>query len=68
MRPVETLEIAAGERADLAPGGMHLMFYGVSQPFAEGEEIPVQLTFETAGAIDAVLPVRRSAPENHGGH
>jgi copper(I)-binding protein len=68
MRPVEALEVAAGERAELAPGGMHLMFYGVAQPFAEGEEIPVQLTFETAGAIDAVLTVRRSAPEDHGGH
>ncbi|MGQ0531809.1 MAG: copper chaperone PCu(A)C [Caulobacteraceae bacterium] len=68
MRPMETLTIPAHERVILAPGGAHLMFYGVTQPFAEGEEIPVQLTFETAGEVNIVLPVRRSAPESQAGH
>jgi periplasmic copper chaperone A len=68
MRPVTVLAIAAGERVNLGLGGKHLMFYGVSRPFAEGEEIPVQLTFATAGVVDVVLPVRRSAPQNHRGH
>ncbi|MGD9979126.1 MAG: copper chaperone PCu(A)C [Hyphomonadaceae bacterium] len=62
MRPVESLEIASGTEVALSPGGMHLMFYGVAQPFAAGEDIPVQLTFETAGAVNIVIPVRRSAP------
>jgi copper(I)-binding protein len=62
---VERLEIAAGESVQLAPGGRHLMFYGVSEPFAEGQTIDVQLVFETAGTIDVSLPVRRGAPESH---
>jgi copper(I)-binding protein len=69
MRPVEALAIPAGQSITLAPGGMHLMFYGVAEPFAEGQEIPVHLTFENAGAIDVTLPVRRTPPEAHsGGH
>lgn len=58
MRPVTNLEIAPGQRVELAPGGRHLMFTGVTQPFVEGEEIPVQLTFENAGVMDIALPVR----------
>lgn len=69
MRPVDRLEIAAGESVQLAPGGAHLMFFGVTSPFAEGESISVQLVFETAGTIDVSLPVRRGAPAAHGdGH
>ncbi|MBL8546355.1 MAG: copper chaperone PCu(A)C [Hyphomonadaceae bacterium] len=70
MRPVPQLTIPAGQDVQLAPGGMHLMFYGVAEPFVEGQEIPVQLSFETAGTIDVTLPVRRmGASTEHGaGH
>jgi hypothetical protein len=59
MRAVARLVIPAGQSVELAPSGRHLMFYGVTQPFAVGETILVRLTFEHAGAIDVSLPVRR---------
>lgn len=70
MRAVARLPIPAGERVALAPSGRHLMFYGVVQPFAEGETIPVRLTFEHAGDIDVSLPVRRpgASPAEHSDH
>lgn len=68
MRAVDGLVAPAGEEVTLGPGGMHLMFFGVSQPFAEGEEIPLQLTFETAGVINVVLPVHSNATQNHAAH
>ncbi len=59
MRNVEGgLAIPAQGVATLAPGGGHLMFMGVSQPFVEGEEIPVTLTFANAGVREVNLPVR----------
>jgi copper(I)-binding protein len=58
MRPITALAIGPGQRIELAPGGRHLMFFGVTQPFAPGEEIPVQLTFEQAGVMDIALPVQ----------
>jgi copper(I)-binding protein len=61
MRPVTALSIGPGERIELAPGGRHLMFFGVTQPFSPGEEIPVQLTFEQAGVMDIALPVQTGA-------
>jgi copper(I)-binding protein len=43
------------------------MFFGVTQPFTVGEEIPVQLTFANAGVIDVNLQVRAGAMHG-GGH
>lgn len=60
MRKVDRLEIGAGQEVRLGPGGLHLMFFGVGEPFAEGQSIPVHLVFETAGAMDVTLPVQRS--------
>lgn len=68
MRAVDGLVVPAQEEVTLGPGGMHLMFFGVTQPFEEGEEIPLELTFENAGAIDVALPVRRGAPQDHAVH
>lgn len=64
MRPAAAVDIAPGAEVALAPGGMHLMFYEIATPFTEGEEVPVTLTFERAGAVDVSLPVRRPT----GGH
>lgn len=62
MRAVEGgLPLPAGGVVELAPGGLHLMFMGVTEPFVEGENIAVTLTFEHAGLIDVTLPVRRNA-------
>ena len=69
MRAVARLVIPAEQSVELAPNGRHLMFYGVTQPFAAGETIPVRLTFEHAGDVDVSLPVRRpGASTEHGAH
>ncbi len=71
MRAVEGgLAIPAGETVALAPGGLHLMFYGATQPFAVGESIPVTLTFANAGEMQIAMSVRipgATSPE-HSGH
>jgi periplasmic copper chaperone A len=66
MRTVDELAIPAAGTVRLAPGGLHRMFFGVTQPFVECETIPGRLTFERAGEIDVSLPGRRQA--GHQGH
>ncbi|MGE0742800.1 MAG: copper chaperone PCu(A)C [Hyphomonadaceae bacterium] len=56
------LAAPANTEVALAPGGLHLMFMGVTQPFQIGEQIPLQLTFEHAGRIDVTLTVQRGPP------
>jgi periplasmic copper chaperone A len=58
MRPVEGgIEIPAGATVELKPGGTHLMFMMVTEPFKEGGEVPITLEFEKAGKIEIKLPV-----------
>ncbi|GAM97886.1 copper metallochaperone [alpha proteobacterium U9-1i] len=65
MRQIESIDVPAGGSAAFAPGGNHLMFIDVATPFAEGEDIPLTLTFEHAGDVQATLPVRAGG---HSGH
>ncbi len=67
MRPVaEGVAIPAGGTVTLAPGGYHLMFTGLREPFAEGGELPVTLTFEKAGTVEVtlhIMPVGSPGPQ-----
>lgn len=66
MRPLEKgIEIPAGETVELKPGGLHLMFMKVGQPFKQGETVPVTFTFEKAGKVEVVLPVAAAGPGGH---
>jgi periplasmic copper chaperone A len=59
MRPVvDGLAIAPGGRLKFAPGGYHLMFVDLNSPLRQGEQIPVMLNFEHAGAIKAIFEVQ----------
>jgi copper(I)-binding protein len=52
MRPVTGgLEIPAGGKVALAPGGYHLMFVGLKRQPKQGETFPATLTFEKAGTV-----------------
>ena len=58
MRPVSSIDIAAGGQVILQPGGLHLMLLGVDKPFKTGEKIPLTLYFERAGTLTLELPVQ----------
>lgn len=62
MRHVDQLDLAPGETAELAPGGLHLMLFEPQQALREGDV--VQLKIECAAGQTQLLdvPVRRSAP------
>jgi copper(I)-binding protein len=57
MTPVEGIDIPPGETVTLAPGGLHLMFVGMSESLTAGGVMPVTLTFEVGGAIETYLHV-----------
>ena len=62
MRQLENgLVIPAGETVTLEPGGLHIMFMGLHGALAEGEKVPVTLSFEKAGDITIELDVAATA-------
>ncbi|WP_404402937.1 copper chaperone PCu(A)C [Pelagibacterium halotolerans] len=71
MRKLDNgVEIPAGGEVSFAPGRLHLMFMQLSEPFKEGTQVPVTLTFERAGDVSVLLDVggigATTAP--HAGH
>jgi copper(I)-binding protein len=49
MRSVEALDVPAGERIDLKPGGTHVMLMGLDEPLRAGEHFDLKLKFEHSG-------------------
>ena len=65
MRPVQAVELPPGGHAALAPGGLHIMLVGLTQPLKAGEHFPLTLTFEKAGAVTVDVPVEARPPAAH---
>ncbi len=72
------IETPAGGRAELKPGGTHLMLIDLKQPLVEGGRVPVKLTFKSGAVGEIELPVRalgaggdsgaKKGDDDHSGH
>lgn len=61
------LEIPAGGKAELKPGGYHLMFIDLKSGLKEGQSVKGALVFEKAGRIEVEFKVESMAARG-GGH
>jgi len=61
--------LPVGGTVALAPGGLHLMLFGLRQLLVEGQTLPVTLRFERAGSVEVRFKVEpraaASAEEPH---
>lgn len=67
MRAIDSVEIPAGQRVELAPKGTHVMLMGLGKPLAAGESFPLVLEFEQAGELTVNVTVR-AASDDHSQH
>jgi copper(I)-binding protein len=68
MREVETIDVPAGGKAELKPGGFHVMLIDLKAPLVAGQTAPLTLTFERAGSITVELAIEAvGAGPMHGG-
>lgn len=51
MHAVEAVDVPAGATIVLAPGGLHVMLFGLAAPLALGTTFEATLTFERAGRV-----------------
>ena len=58
MRPVDVIEVPAHGTVQLQPGSLHIMLIGLQRPLAQGEQVPLTLTFERAGPVPVNLHVQ----------
>lgn len=57
MQHVEAVQIPKDGAVTFEPGGLHIMFMGLSAHWEAGDKIAATLVFERAGAIDVVFNV-----------
>ena len=66
MRAIPAIEVPAGKKVALKPGGLHIMLINLKAPLKAGDRIPLKLRFEKAGEVEITVPVAAQAP-SHGG-
>ena len=67
MRQVPFMQVPAGGRTELKPGGLHIMLIGVTKPIKPGDAFDLTLVFEKAGKVKVTVPVKKlSATMMHG--
>lgn len=60
MRPVEALDLPAGQAVELKPGSFHLMLMELKAPIKDGDTVPLSLVFEGADKKRETVEVKAS--------
>ncbi|RJG11086.1 copper chaperone PCu(A)C [Pseudomonas cavernicola] len=70
MQHLDSVGIPVGGEVKFAPGGTHLMLFGLKQPLVAGERFPLTLQFEKAGKVDVEVAIEAEAPaaDEHANH
>jgi hypothetical protein len=63
MRALPKLELPAGQRVELKPGGYHVMLMDLRQTLKPGDVVPLGLRIEVAGSKPADIAVRAEVRE-----
>jgi periplasmic copper chaperone A len=58
MRRIEGIDLPAGGKVDLRPGGLHLMLIGLEAPLRRGETVALALRFSDGSALDVDFDIR----------
>ena len=71
MKALDGVDIPAGKRVTLKPGGMHVMMMKIAKPIIAGDKVPLTLTFMGPDKksfqvkVDAVAKEKDGGPHQH---
>jgi len=68
MRELPALDIPANAKAELKPGGYHVMLIGLKDGLKEGDKFPLKLKFEKAGEVTVQVVAEKPGAGDHSGH
>lgn len=66
MRRIPQIDLPAMGTTMLQPGGLHLMFIGLKQPLAEGDQVEVNIKLNDGSSEQLVMPVQMVQPMMQG--
>jgi copper(I)-binding protein len=65
MRAVKGIDVKPGATVELRPGGYHVMLEDLKAPLKQGDQIPLVLNFEKAGALEIRVKVEAMGAGAH---
>lgn len=71
MVKVDAIDVPANGQLSLEPGGYHIMLIDLKKPLVAGQQLPLTLQFEHAGAMDVSVDIKTSdagTSAEHNGH
>ena len=68
MREIKSLDIPANGKAELKPGGFHVMLIGIPDGLKEGTKFPLKLKFEKAGEVTVQVTAEKPGAHDHSEH
>lgn len=68
MREIKSLDIPANGKAELKPGGFHVMLIGLKDGLKEGATFPLKLKFEKAGEVTVQVTAEKPGAQDHAEH
>ena len=68
MRKLAGLDIPPGAEVTMAPGGVHLMLFGLKRPLQAGDAISVVLEFDGGETREISIDVRALGSDSHQHH
>ena len=68
MREIKSLDIPANGKAELKPGGFHVMLIGLKDGLKEGAKFPLTLKFEKAGEVTVQVTAEKPGAQDHADH
>ena len=58
MSPVPNIPVPANGKAELKPGGLHMMLIGLNRELKAGDKVQLTLNFEKAGKVPVTAEVK----------
>jgi copper(I)-binding protein len=62
MSPVKSIALPAHGSAELKPGGLHIMLFGLKKPLAAGDTVRLTLTLDDGTKVAVAAQVRKPEP------
>jgi copper(I)-binding protein len=67
MRPLDAIDIPAGQTVTLSPGRTYIMLLDLARPLREGQSFPLTLSFDHAGTRQVTVAIENLVAMGPGG-
>lgn len=65
MRPIDEIDLQAGEAVNLRPGGLHIMLIGLKKTLRMGQKITININFDNGKSVRGLFEVKKCCGSCH---